>query len=139
LGKASHDLEMIVKVMFACLHPAYFDRCFPKLHKESSAKDFEVAIARWKTVRQLAHWKLFFDASERTDYAALQSLIMDYIPLVLPDPPVGAVATAALPIVTQAAPTASPPSALAGTIPTLPAAADTGSIPRRGRKGGGGS
>ena len=51
VGQPSHDLEMIVKVIYACVHPAYFDRCFPKLHKDSNKKDFELAIKCWKDVQ----------------------------------------------------------------------------------------
>ena len=82
LGKACHDLEMIVKVMYACVHPAYFDRCFPKLDGESDIGKFKDAVDAWQVVRQLSQWKTLFDAAECTDYMALQELIRKYLPSV---------------------------------------------------------
>jgi len=81
-GQASHDLEMIVKVMFACMHPAYFNRFFPKLDGLSKRADFTRAINTWNAVRQLTQWKALFDAAKRTDYVALQKLIQQYLPSV---------------------------------------------------------
>lgn len=122
-GQPSYDLEMIVKVMFACVHPAYFDRCFPKLHKDSEQEEFKLAIKRWQDIRKLEQWRLLFDAAKRADYVLLQQLIIKYLPSVPAD----------LQLPATTAPTSAPLPAAA--LPA-PIAATSGSKNRPVRRSG---
>lgn len=58
----SHDTEMLVKVMYACVHPEFLHASFPRLHG-NEPQYFGDAIARWSEARKLEIWgKLFGDS-----------------------------------------------------------------------------
>jgi len=136
VGQASHDLEMIVKVMFACAHPAHFDRCFPKLHKDSDKKKFELAIVRWQDVRKLEQWKLLFDAAERVQYSTLQQLVIKYllsVPAELQES-LPATATLAAPAPAHIPAAALPTHIAATSTPSVKNASAKGKQKRRGKK-----
>lgn len=144
VGQPCHDLEMIVKVMFACVHPAYFDRCFRKLDGDSKKEDFQGAIARWQDVRKVAHWKLLFEAAQCADHAKLQHLIFTSMLPVPADlqqrstPPAAVPAPAPahmLPVVTLAP--APAPAAVASVAKNAPAAVGGGGGTRGKRRGRG--
>jgi len=146
VGKPCHDLEMIVKVMFATAHPEYFDECFPALHKDSQKKDFQLAIARWKEVRKLEPWERLFAAAEGAQYETLKQLIFKYMlsvpadlrhPLTLsPAPAPAASATAGPTAPAPAPPHPSPAVTSPTTVPGIAPAVGGHGKEEKKRRGG---
>lgn len=75
-----HDLEMIVKMMYACVNLAYYNDFFPVLGKYSTQKDFTDTINCWTNVRRLSSWKPLFEAAHAVRYEELQALILTHLP-----------------------------------------------------------
>ena len=87
VARRSHDTEMLVKLLFACMHPEHYRAAFPRLQVDQPQAWMD-SIACWHKVRQLELWGKLFEAAEKCDdgaeasYDGLKELIARNLPSV---------------------------------------------------------
>ncbi len=74
VGRRSHDMEMLVKVIYACVHPEYYAAGgFPQLRGGDQLQAFSATVKRWSEVRKVELWAKLFAAARGEPVMMVQS------------------------------------------------------------------